>query len=228
MQNRDVAVIIPVYNESEVVAGVLKKVRKEFQHVICVDDGSSDNSSGEITRGGATLVQHAINLGQGAALQTGIDYALLNEGTEYFVTFDADGQHRIEDVLSMLEVIRREKVDIVLGSRFLGKAENITWLKRFILKLAIIFSNKTSGIKLTDAHNGLRVFNRTVASQLNITMPDFAHASEIIDRIAHKNFAYKEVPVTIAYTDYSRKKGQSVVNAINISFDMVLSKVTKK
>lgn len=228
MQNTEVAVIIPVYNESEVISEVVDKVLKYFSNVICIDDGSKDNSAQVIAQTKATLVKHPINLGQGASLQTGIEYALLNKNIQYFVTYDADGQHDLNDVLSMLEIIKKSKVDIVLGSRFLGKAENITWLKRRVLKLAILFSNKTSGIKLTDAHNGLRVFNRKVAEQLNITMPDFSHASEIIERIADKKFSYKEVPVTIHYTDYSRKKGQSILNAINISFDMLLNKVTKK
>lgn len=226
--NRDVFVIIPVYNEGKVIRQVVDKVLQKFENVVCVDDGSSDNSADEIAKTKAILVRHPINLGQGAALQTGIDYALLNESVKYFVTYDADGQHTLKDVMAMLRAIKKKKVDIILGSRFLGKAENITPLKQFILKLAILFTNKTSGIQLTDAHNGLRVFNRKVASELNITMPDFSHASEIIDRIAQREFAYAEVPITILYTDYSRQKGQSVVNAVNIGFDMLLHRVTKR
>jgi glycosyltransferase involved in cell wall biosynthesis len=227
MNNAKVAVIIPVYNETEVIGEVIVEVLKHFKHVICVDDGSIDNSADEISKTKATLVKHPFNLGQGAALQTGIEYALIDETIEYFVTYDADGQHDLSDVMFMLRTIKETGVDIVLGSRFLGKAEDITWLKRRILKLAIKFSNKTSGIKLTDAHNGLRVFNRKVAEQLNITMSDFAHASEIVERIAQNKFTYQEVPVTILYTDYSRKKGQSIINAVNISFDILLNKVTK-
>lgn len=226
--NRDVCVIIPVYNEGKVIRQVVDKVTQKFENVVCIDDGSSDNSADEITKTSAILVRHPINLGQGAALQTGIDYALMNESVKYFVTYDADGQHELKDVLAMLRAIKKQKVDIILGSRFLGKAENITPLKRFILKLAILFTNKTSGIRLTDAHNGLRVFNRNVASKLNITMPDFSHASEIIDRIAQHEFAYAEVPITILYTDYSRAKGQSVINAVNIGFDMLLHRMTKR
>lgn len=228
MSNSDVAVIIPVFNESEVIREVLENVLEKFKYVVCVDDGSTDGSQDEISKTDAIQVNHPINLGQGAALQTGIEYALLDEEIEYFVTYDADGQHGIDDVVMMLETIRKEKVDVILGSRFLGSAQNITRLKKIILKMAVIFSRKTTGINLTDAHNGLRVFNRKVASQLNITMPDYSHASEIIERIAHKNFSYQEVPITIAYTDYSRKKGQSALNAINISFDVLLNKVTKK
>jgi glycosyltransferase involved in cell wall biosynthesis len=225
--HKGVVVIIPVYNEGEVIADVVTAVTKRFSRVICIDDGSQDNSAEMIKSTSAQLVQHSINLGQGAALQTGIDYALLDPEIKYFVTYDADGQHDLNDVERMLTTIKQTKVDIILGSRFLGKAENITPLKRFVLKLAVLFSNKTSGITLTDAHNGLRVFNRRVAEELNITMPDFSHASEIVSRIAHKKFTYQEAPVTILYTDYSRKKGQSIFNAVNISFDIILRKVTK-
>lgn len=228
MREQNVAIIIPVYNEGEVIEDVIDKVAKHFSRVICVDDGSTDNSTVKISKTSAALVKHPLNLGQGAALQTGIEYALLNRDIQYFVTYDADGQHNIEDVRNMLKTIRETKVDIILGSRFLGKAENITWLKKVILKLAIVFSNKTSGIHLTDAHNGLRVFSRRTAEQLKLTTSDFSHASEIIERIASNKLTYQEVPITISYTDYSKQKGQSVLNAVNISFDVLMNKMSKK
>lgn len=99
--------------------------------------------------------------------------------------------------------------------------------KRIILKMAIKFSNMTSGLKLTDTHNGLRVFNRTVAESMQITVPDMAHASEILEIIADKKYRYIEIPVTIEYTEYSQSKGQSIINAINIGFDTLLRKVSK-
>lgn len=228
MRNNDVAVIIPVYNEAEVIKVVANQVLSHFKNVICIDDGSKDSSADEILKTKVTLVKHPINLGQGAALQTGIEFGLIDKTIKYFVTYDADGQHDLKDVLTMVDTIKKTNVDIVLGSRFLGEAKNISTVKKLVLKLAIKFSNKTSGIKLTDAHNGLRVFNRNVAKNLNITMADYSHASEIIERIADLNFTYIEVPVTIHYTDYSRKKGQSIINAVNISFDIMLNKLVKK
>lgn len=225
----DTYIIIPVYNEATVVGGVIRDVKKHFKHVVCVDDGSHDNSSLEIVKAGGILVRHPINLGQGAALQTGIEYAIHDPNAKYFVTYDADGQHQLEDVHAMLKVLENEKVDIVIGSRFLGKeAENMSGLKKVLLKMAVKFTNRTSGLQLTDAHNGLRAFNRHVAERMNITMPDFAHASEIIDRIAQEKFSYKEVAVTIVYTDYSRAKGQSVFNAINIGFDVLINRIIGK
>ena len=223
----DVVFIIPVYNEAKVIRGVVEEVRKHFKYVVCVNDGSQDSSAIETVKAKGILVDHPINMGQGAALQTGIEFALTIPKIKYFVTYDADGQHRLKDVESMLKVIRNGKYDIILGSRFMGEAKNISSTKKVILKMGVTFSNLTSGVRLTDTHNGLRVFNRTVAENLNIRMADMSHASEIIEKIGKKKFRYTEVPVVIEYTDYSRSKGQSVINAINIGFDAMLRKIFK-
>lgn len=226
--HEDTYIIIPVYNEAAVIADIISNVAQKFDNIVCVNDGSRDDTAKQILATKAKLVNHPVNLGQGAAIQTGIEFALQDLEAKYFVTFDADGQHSIKDVENMLSYIREHKVDAVLGSRFLGAAENVTKTKKMILKLAVKFSNLTTGLNLTDAHNGLRVFNRKVAENLDITMPDMAHASEIIHRIAEHKFTYQELPVTITYTEYSKAKGQSIINAVNITFDLLLNKVGKK
>jgi polyprenyl-phospho-N-acetylgalactosaminyl synthase len=225
--NKDTYIIIPVYNEAKAVGVVVNSLRNHFSNVLCINDGSNDNSSEVIKESGALLVEHPINLGQGAALQTGLDSSLSDPNSKYFITFDADGQHSIDDAVAMLKYIREHDVDILLGSRFLGQVKNISKTKKMILKLAIRFSNITTGLKLTDAHNGLRVFNRHVAENLNIINPDFSHASEIIETIAAKKFRYKELPVTIIYSDYSKAKGQSMFNAINIGLDTLFDRLIK-
>ena len=224
-----VVFVIPAYNEGEAVKNTVESIPKEFD-VVCVNDGSRDDTLAQLKRTRAKVVSHSVNLGQGAALQTGIEYALMSPNTEYVVTFDADGQHRIEDVRAMLKYITKHKIDIVLGSRFLGEAVNMPRMKRFLLKLAVKFSNMSSGggMKLTDTHNGLRVMNRRAAEAMQLKMPDFAHASEILDRIIEKKLSYAEVPVTIVYTEYSMAKGQSMINGINIIFDVILGKVVGK
>lgn len=225
--NTKAVLVIPVYNEGEVIRSVVEAALRQYSHIVCVNDGSSDNSREEILKTRAYLVDHPINMGQGAALQTGIEFAR-QLPVDYFVTYDADGQHRLEDVANMLETIKEKKFDIVLGSRFQGKeAVNMPKLKKIILRLAVKFSNATSGIRLTDTHNGLRVFNRKVAEGMQITLPDMAHASEILEIIHRKKYSYMEVPVVIEYTDYSRSKGQSMINAVNIAFDTILRKVSK-
>jgi glycosyltransferase involved in cell wall biosynthesis len=165
-------------------------------------------------------------MGQGAALQTGIEFAR-QLPVDYFVMFDADGQHRISDAQNMVKALKKGDWDMILGSRFLGSAEGIKKSKERILKLAVKFSNFTSGVRLTDTHNGLRAFNRHVAETIKITMPDMSHASEILEIISSQKYRYKEVPVTIDYSEYSMAKGQSVINAVNIVFDMLLRKVSR-
>jgi glycosyltransferase involved in cell wall biosynthesis len=223
----NVAIIIPAYNEGSVIKNTIEAIPQDFPHVIVIDDGSKDDTCRQISETRAQLVRHPINLGQGAALQTGIDMALRDPMVEYIVTFDADGQHRIEDVETMLAYAVEHGTQVVLGSRFLGKAINMPTMKRLILKAAVWFSNATSGVQLTDTHNGLRVVHRSAAERLELELSDFSHASEIIERIGQQDFSYVEVPVTIVYSEYSRSKGQSMINAVNIAFDALLRKVIK-
>lgn len=221
MRNPDTAIVIPVYNEAEVIDSVVTQALAHFDRVVCVDDGSTDGSAEVVARTRAYLVRHPINLGQGAALQTGIEFALTDPAVRYVATYDADGQHRIEDVLEMLEVARTQGVDVVFGSRFLDDRTEVGALKRGVLRLAVAYTNATTGLRLTDAHNGLRVLSRPVAEALDIRQNGMAHASEIISKIGKGGYSFAEVPVHILYTDYSKGKGQSLLNSVNILFDLV-------
>jgi glycosyltransferase involved in cell wall biosynthesis len=221
--NDDVWIVIPVYNEEKVIAGVIENVLATFPNVVCVDDGSADQSAQEILGTRAHLVRHPVNLGQGAALQTGLQYALARAGGQFFVTFDADGQHRVADVVSMLEIARSGAADVVLGSRFLARGASVPWLKRVVLRTAAALSPTSRRLKLTDAHNGLRVFSRAPAAQLRITQNGMAHASEIPAVLARSPWRVVEAPVTVLYTDYSRAKGQSLINGVNILFDVSMA-----
>lgn len=201
---------------------MITQLRQEFAHVICVDDGSSDASARIATEAGAMLVQHPVNLGQGAALQTGITYALSHSECEYIVTFDADGQHRIEDALGMLELARAEDLAIVFGSRFLDDRTNPGWIKKVMLKTAVWVTNLTTSLKLTDAHNGLRVIRRDAAEQIDLKQDRMAHATEIVLELGRTGLPWREYPVELLYTDYSKAKGQSVLNSVNILVDLVV------
>ncbi|HEY7323999.1 MAG TPA: glycosyltransferase family 2 protein [Streptosporangiaceae bacterium] len=216
----DTWVIMPVYNEAAVVASVVEHVRRTFPHVVCVDDGSSDGSAAQITSAGAHLLRHPLNLGQGAALQTGITYALRQPGIRYVVTLDSDGQHRPEDAAAMVEIARSGAADVVLGSRFLNGGTEVPALKRAVLRSVAVLSPASRRMRLTDAHNGLRVLTADAARQLRITMGGMEHASEIVSLLAASKLRVVEAPVTILYTDYSKSKGQSLVNGINILFDL--------
>lgn len=214
--NDDTWLVIPLFNEERVIGEVVAGALRAFSKIVCVDDGSRDGSAAAAAAAGATLVSHPVTLGQGAALQTGILYALTDPAMKYVVTFDGDGQHRVEDAASMLEVLRAGTADIVFGSRFLDARTRPPAVKRALLKAAVAYSNITTKVRLSDTHNGLRAFNRAVAEALDIRQNRMAHASEIIEQVGRRGFAYVEHPVQILYTDYSRTKGQSMLNSVNI------------
>ncbi|WP_300013401.1 glycosyltransferase family 2 protein [Pseudonocardia sp.] len=218
--NGDVWVVIPVFNEVQVLEQVVRQTLAVFPNVVCVDDGSGDGSVPAVLRTGAHLVRHPVNLGQGAALQTGLTYARAQPGARYFVMFDADGQHRLEDASAMVDLARTGAADVVLGTRFADNAGSVPLLKRIVLRTAVLLSPAGRKLKLTDAHNGLRVLTRPVADDLQITMNGMAHASEIVSYLGRSSWRVREVPVTIRYTEYSRSKGQSLLNGVNILFDL--------
>lgn len=216
----DVWIIIPAYNEAKVIGDVIADLRQVFDHVVCVDDGSRDETADVALRAGAHVVPHPVNLGQGAAIQTGVEYARRQPGAAVFVTFDADGQHRVKDVVAMIDRLSKGDVDIVVGTRFSGTTVSHTPpLKRLILRTAAALSPASHRLGLTDAHNGLRVFNKTVADNLNLTMNGMSHASEFVKLIVENHWRIAEEPVEILYTDYSLSKGQPLLNGVNIVFD---------
>ncbi|MFC9352211.1 glycosyltransferase family 2 protein [Arthrobacter sp. NPDC057013] len=213
-------IVIPMYNEASVVGTVIEGLRKEFPHVVCVDDGSTDGSQDIARQAGAVVVQHPVNLGQGAALQTGIEYSLQDPQLDCIVTFDADGQHRVVDALAMADRIRSGEADVVLGSRFLDNRTKLSPLKRLVLRTAAVQSRMSTGMALTDAHNGLRAFSPNVARNIHLQQNRMAHASELVHQLAEMNPRWVEHPVEIIYTDYSKSKGQSLLNSVNIVADL--------
>jgi polyprenyl-phospho-N-acetylgalactosaminyl synthase len=222
--NTNTFVLVPFYNEKATLARVAQELLEEFANVIFVDDGSRDGSAEELTGTDAVLLSFPFNLGKGAALQAAIEYALAQQEAKYLLTFDADGQHQLKDAISLVRRIEEGDADVVLGSRFLSKddAGNVPLLKRGLLKAAAVASTTSSGVRLTDAHNGLRIFTREAAEKLNLTQPGFGYASEIVERIREHGMRYTEIPVTVLYTDYSRQKGQPILNSVNIVFDMLV------
>ncbi|WP_194904004.1 glycosyltransferase family 2 protein [Quadrisphaera sp. INWT6] len=217
----DTWVVVPLYNEAAVVGEVVTGLRRSFAHVVCVDDASRDGSGDAAARAGAVVVRHPVNLGQGAALQTGVDWALSQPGTRFVVTFDADGQHQVADALAMVERLRSGEADVVIGSRFLDGRTRVSPLKRAVLRAAVVHTNATTGVRMTDAHNGLRAMTREVAASLDITQNRMAHASEIVEQIGRGGWRWVEHPVEVLYTDYSVAKGQSVLNSVNIVTELI-------
>lgn len=221
----DACVVIPMHNEAQVISGVVLAVRQRFDHVVCVDDGSKDACAALARAAGAHVVRHPTNLGQGAALETGIRYALNTIGVDYVVTFDADGQHDVDDAAAMVQAARDNDVQAVLGSRFLTADSTMPRARRALLQAAVHFTRTTTGLRVTDAHNGLRVLRRDAAEQLRLRLHGMAHASEILSQVARGRWTYVEFPVSITYTDYSQAKGQRGYNALNIVFDLMCDRL---
>lgn len=216
----NVWIVIAAHNEESVVGNVINALKSIGYELVVVDDGSSDQTSDIARRAGADVVIHPFNLGQGAALQTGIDYAL-RCGAKFIATYDADGQHDPGDIMKLLEVLVSTKSDIACGSRFLGLTENMPLSRAVLLKLAVLFTTITTGIKVTDAHNGLRVMTADCARKIRISQNRMAHASEIISMISSLRLKYVEAPVSINYTSYSLGKGQKISGALSILVDII-------
>ncbi|WP_242631736.1 glycosyltransferase family 2 protein [Rubripirellula amarantea] len=220
-------IVVAAYNEESRISATLMKLLAEGNfHVVVVDDGSADKTVA-IARGFPVWVlSHPLNCGQGAALRTGIEFALA-KGADFIVTFDADGQHEASEIECLLEPVRSGRADLALGSRFRGQTERMPLQRRCLLKAAVVFTRLTTGLPLTDAHNGFRAMNRHAAESIEIKQPRMAHASEILDQIARKNLRYEEVPVTIRYTEATLEKGQSTFDAARIGGDLMLGRFVK-
>ncbi len=223
----EIFIVTAARNEEKQIAYVLKGLRRKgYNNIVVVDDGSADDTAAIARKGNAHVLQHVINRGQGAALRTGIDYALLHHA-DIIVTFDADGQHDPNEIKDMIEPIINGECQVTLGSRFLGKSPNIPWIKKIMLKGGILFTYLVSGIKLTDAHNGFRALSRSAAQMIEIRQDRMEHASEIVEEIHKKQISYKEVPVTIRYTRYSIQHGQSPFASFKIAFNLLVRKLVR-
>lgn len=223
--NKKIWFVVPAYNEEKSIGKVIRDLKKNnYKNIIVVDDCSKDNTYKKAEKQGAVVLRHIINRGQGAALRTGMDYAL-KKGAEFIVHFDGDGQHRIEDLPAMLRPVIKGQVDVTLGSRFLRKTK-MPLSRRILLRGSILVQWIFYGVHLSDAHNGFRVLSKRAAQKINIEADRMEHASEILEEIVKKKIKYKEVPVTIRYTGYSMKKGHgSFFGAVRILFKMIIRRL---
>jgi glycosyltransferase involved in cell wall biosynthesis len=219
-------VVIAAYNEAATIQEVVTRLLNHYPNVVVVDDGSTDGTAACLAGTSAYVLRHLTNRGQGAALQTAVAFALAR-GADAIVTFDADGQHDERDIKQLLEPIIAGECDVTLGSRFLGSAPGIPKSRQLLLKAATLFTRIISRVEVTDAHNGLRAFSRTAAQSLRITLDRMGHASELLDQIKVGGLRYKEVPVTITYSEHSLSRGQSSWNALVIGTQMLVKKASK-
>ncbi|MEO6963706.1 MAG: glycosyltransferase family 2 protein [Puia sp.] len=219
-----VYLIIPAFNEAPVVHEVLESLLTLGYPIIVVDDGSSDHTAQIVAELPVTLIRHVINRGQGAALETGME-AARRMHADYVVHFDADGQHDGREIIRLLKPLLNGECDVVFGSRFLEKIHpGLPLTRMLVLRAGRWLNYALTGILLTDAHNGFRAMNRRALDLLHFTQPGMAHATEILAGVRSHSLRYKEVPVHIQYSAYSKKKGQPVWNAVNILFHLLFKK----
>lgn len=223
----DLWIIIAAYNEEPRLGATLKGLTdRGYRNVVVVDDGSRDRTAAVAEAAGVWVLRHIINLGQGAALQTGLSFAL-RQGAGTIVMFDADGQHDPDQIPAIAAPVRSGVADVALGSRFLGKAENIPLTRKAVLKGGVVFTRVFSGIKVTDTHNGFRALSADAARKIKLLQNRMAHASEILDQIQAYQLRYVEVPVTIRYSAETMAKGQSSWNAVKIVAQLVLGRLVR-
>lgn len=225
IDNKSIFVIIPCYNEASVVRKTVTEVLEKGYSVVVVDDCSKDGSKKQLSGLPIYYLRHRVNMGQGAALQTGIDFAR-RKGAKYFVTFDADGQHDSNDIPGMIEFLEKEKVDVVFGSRFLpGSKTNVSRSRSFALNFGRYINFLVSGIMLSDSFNGFRIFSQTAAEKIKLTENRMAHPVEFLMLTAANKLKYSEYAVAIHYSEYSKGKGLKNKDGIKILFEIILYKI---
>jgi polyprenyl-phospho-N-acetylgalactosaminyl synthase len=223
--NKSIFFIIPCYNEAKVIRNTVTEVLEKGYSVVIVDDCSKDGSKKQLAGLPVYYLRHRVNLGQGAALQTGIDFAK-RKGAKYFVTFDADGQHDCNDIPGMLEFLEKENADIVFGSRFLpGSKTNVSRSRSFALNMGRYINFLVSGIMLSDSFNGLRLLSGKAVENIRLTENRMAHPAELMMLTAVKKLKYVEYPVSIHYSDYSKSKGLKNRDGIKILAEIFLNKI---
>jgi len=219
----NVYILIPLYNEESKISEVVKGLKKYFSNIVIVNDGSTDSSIDVIKDLDVIAINHLLNLGQGAAISTGINFIKTLNNADAVITFDADGQHSIEDAIAFADEIIKCEENIIFGSRFLNHRMNIPPMKRFVLSFITFVTNKIMKMSLTDTHNGLKAYKKNILKYIKIEIDGFAFESEIIKIVSKNKISYKELPTNTIYTEYSKNKGQKLRNGLIVLEDIYKS-----
>ena len=221
MQFKDIYVVVPAFNEQKVIKDIINSLLKKFSNVIVVNDGSNDRTLEIINDLDIKVLSHEINLGVGAAVQTGFDYVTKIPNAKAVITFDADGQHLVDDAVAMAKEILLCDEGIIFGTRFPKHSKNIPKVKRIVLKLIAKITDLVTGVTLSDAHNGLKAYKVSTIKELELQFSSYSYESELITQVAKKKIDYKEMSTDIKYTSYSIKKGQKLLNGLLIIEDLL-------
>lgn len=222
----DCLVIVPVLNEEENILKTIENLRSFFKNILIINDGSTDNTELILKKNSIPFLTHIINLGQGAALETGLKFFILETNLKYVITFDGDGQHQASDAYKMYNFLKKESHQIVVGNRFKNKKSinEIPLIKRIVINIATKYERLFYSIKLSDSHNGLRVLTREMVTKniLPIKNHDMAHATEIVYKASK---AIKSIPEYKISIKYNTKRSQHPINAINIVINNLFKKL---
>ena len=204
-------VVIPAKDEATRIGSVILSTQEcGFQNIIVVDDGSKDHTADIAQTCGATVLQHHINLGPGAATQTGIEYAI-KSGATNIVTIDADQQHYPQDIYALVHKLEQENLDIVLGSRFLTDDHQVPYSRIFYNKIANVVSSMATGISVSDSQSGMKAFSASFAKKSKLQHCGFEFCIELLRYIKLHNAKYAEVPIRVMYNKETMNKGQSLL-----------------
>ena len=190
---------IPAYNEEKNIASIIIKLKKITDSIIVCDDGSSDMTSDISKNLGAIVITHKKNMGYGVAINS-IFQKAKELNIDLLVTFDADGQHRVEDIEKVVEPIKNNTADLVIGSRFLDKKSNVPNYRKIGIKVITKITNASIKKKLTDSQSGFRAYNKQVLSQISPSDIGMGISTEILIKSSSKGLRIMEVPVTILYS----------------------------
>lgn len=199
--------VVPAYNEGKTIGSVIRSLFSQVDKVVVVDDGSTDATMRLAQEASAVVLHHSLNRGQGAALQTGHEYAL-KIGADYVLDFDADGQFSAVDIAPALAELKKQNVDILFGSRFLDVSSQLPWTKKYLLlPWARFFQRLFWGVKLSDVHNGFRLYRASALTKIHITQDRMAHATEIVLQAHQAGLKIIEFPVKVVYHEYGQGVG---------------------
>lgn len=213
--------VIPAFNEEKNIVKVIEELKKYINNIIVIDDGSSDNTYQLAKNQNIIALKHLSNRGQGAALQTGNEYAL-KKGADIIIHFDADGQFLASEINNLINPILYDNFDIIFGSRFLEKENEMPALKKkFIMPLARLMNFIFFNIKFSDPQCGFRAMTAGAAQKIIIEQDGMAHCTEILAKAHINNFRAKEVPITVIYFNF----GQKFSGGLKIIKDLFLAKI---
>ena len=219
-----VIAVMPAYKEKSRIVAAILGVRPLVDQIVVVDDGSEDGTAEEALQTGVTVVVHAVNRGQGAALKTGTE-AALKLGADIVVHIDSDGQQDPQAIPALVAPICEWNEDVVFGSRFLGVAsEGMPLMRRIVLFLGKLFSHVVLGIprKMTDPQSGLRAMSAGAARAIDFRQDRMAHCSEILRLVTRSDLRWMEIPVRVSYTEATLAKGNQTSDAFTIVWNLFL------